>query len=123
MGDIDLVAALADTTHLSEFDGREVVRTTVAVTNAVRRSGAHPMSDRSKAQVLADLRRVSARIAKAEAARDDGYERRAELFVEGRALDEKITQRQLAEAAGVSETIVIKALNRAARGEALADRC
>lgn len=79
------------------------------------------MSTRTKAQVLADLRRVSARIAKAEAARDEGYERRAALFVEGRSLDERITQRQLAEAAGVSETIVIKALNRAATEAAPAE--
>lgn len=71
------------------------------------------MKPRSRAQVLADIRRVTARIKKAEAARDDGYDRRACLFLEGRSLEPRVTQRELAEAAAVSETVVIKVLQRA----------
>lgn len=64
-------------------------------------------------QVEADLLDVAEQIAAAEQNRDALYERRADLFRAGRALDPPITQAALAAAAGVSETAVITALKKA----------
>jgi hypothetical protein len=72
---------------------------------------------RTAAQVLADLRRNKKTIDGIEEKRTDAYQRRAELFAEGRTLDAgKVTQRELAEAAGVSETIVISAVKKVTAG-------
>lgn len=69
---------------------------------------------RTKAKVLADLRRNRTAIAKVEERRDGLYTDRLRLVHEGRALDDKATQRELAEAADVSETVIINALKKPA---------
>lgn len=60
--------------------------------------------------VLDELATIAARLAE-----NDGlYARRLELFAEGRAMVPPILQRELAAAAGVTETAVTKELKRAA---------
>lgn len=73
---------------------------------------------RTKAKVLADLRRTAKAIRQVEARRDDLYAVRAGLIHEGRRIDEVATQRELSEAAGVSETVIINALKKPDPGEA-----
>lgn len=68
---------------------------------------------RPKAKVLADVRRTAKAIAAAEAKRDELYDRRRDLILEARGLDDKATQRELAEAAGVSETVIINTIKKA----------
>lgn len=68
---------------------------------------------RTKAKVLAEVRRTASRLAAIEARRDELYDRRLRLIHEARALDDRATQRELAEAAGVSETVIINALKKA----------
>lgn len=71
-----------------------------------------PDVDRSKAQVLADVRRVCSSIGRAELRRDRLYARRLDLFREARSATDRVTLRELAEAADVSETVVINALKK-----------
>lgn len=67
---------------------------------------------RTKAKVLASLRRNAKAIAKIEDQRDALYLERLHLFHEGRGLDDRATQRELAEASAVSETVIINALKK-----------
>lgn len=67
---------------------------------------------RSKARVLADVRSTAKMIQRVEAKRDDLYARRAELFHEARTIEDRATYAALADAAGVSETIVSNTIKK-----------
>lgn len=63
--------------------------------------------------LLAHLDDLRVRIVEVEAERDALYAARLAAFIEGRSRQPAITQRALAERAGVSEVAVIQALKKA----------
>lgn len=67
----------------------------------------------TKTQVLRELSIVAGKLATIEERRGELYARRLALYQEGRRLAPDLTQRQMAEAAGVREVSVIAALKKA----------
>lgn len=71
---------------------------------------------RNAEQIKAELRGLAAQLVPVEASLAELYERRAELYVEARALDAgRPTARELAEWAGSSEGAVNQVLRKAQR--------
>jgi K+/H+ antiporter YhaU regulatory subunit KhtT len=67
---------------------------------------------RTEAEVLAELAEVRAAIDRSEPELMGLYERRRQLYREGRNLEPKVTQKRLADTAGVTEAAVIAALRK-----------
>lgn len=64
-------------------------------------------------ELLGELSAVASRLVQVEAERDGLYARRLAIYQEARRREPPITQRALAERAGVSEPSVIQALRKA----------
>lgn len=73
-----------------------------------------PALDKLDAETLLGLlRRMAARIAEQETVLADLYSERTQVFCALRDLDPPVTQRVIAEAAGVSDVAVIAAIRKA----------
>lgn len=75
---------------------------------------------RTPEQVLADLRKVAKRIAVVDPQLKALYDQRRALFAEGREVDPPVTHPALAEAAGISEPMVVRTLTKLAADAAKA---
>lgn len=82
---------------------------------------AEPDAEAERAEILAGLQALAADLTMLEAARTAMYGRRLDLWLRGRALARPLTQRQLAEASGITEPAVIQALKKARTQETTTD--
>lgn len=69
------------------------------------------MADR-RAAIMKRLRELRPQIEKLEARSEVLYRERLALFVEGRTLEPPMIQREMGEAAGVTESAVIRTIKR-----------
>lgn len=73
------------------------------------------MSAFSRDEILAELGRIKSHLDQAKDRAEDLYEARLALYQAGQALDPPLTQREMADVAGVSEVAVTAQLRKGRR--------